>query len=366
MKIKKLLLFIIILVLFSAGIAHADNTLMYPLRAIYDKVVTPDGRFGYSSIATAAASDELGDSTTQFDITNPSGSTFRYTYDSTGTDPGITALTVQINSRIYLNAQNFNAANNGFFIITGSGDDYFEVTNASGVAENNVTIGTGIINLCSTFYVARGEYSETSDFESLSGQMWYWDNVNVSFNSTSRSDTTGINMTWRGKVKFSGSYDGYFVRFTSTDGFDGIGCDIVIDWNISTVTYDWAAALNIVTVENFRGKFLIEPIACALSDVNHYIEGVYCYDVEKSIINLTIEGITISTNVHHVIGLLLQVSDFNSIRAIVKDVTSTDSAGYGIYMYAGSDYNEIVGVSRGSNTNLLDSGTGNKTGEVAQ
>jgi hypothetical protein len=87
----------------------------------------------------------IGSSSSQFDITNPSGTTFRYTWDGTGTDPAITATSIPIGSYILIGAQNFNAANNGIFVVTGAGTNYFEVTNASGVAENNKTIGTGYI-----------------------------------------------------------------------------------------------------------------------------------------------------------------------------------------------------------------------------
>lgn len=87
----------------------------------------------------------IGGNSTRFDITNPAGTTFRYTYDGTGTDPGISATTVPVGSYILIGAQNFNAANNGLFVVTASDTNYFEVINASGVAENNVTIGTGYI-----------------------------------------------------------------------------------------------------------------------------------------------------------------------------------------------------------------------------
>lgn len=87
----------------------------------------------------------IGDGTTQFDITNPSGTTFRYTWDGTGTDPAITAISVPVGTYILLEAQNFSAVNKGIFTVTGSGANYFEVTNATGLAENNKTIGTGFI-----------------------------------------------------------------------------------------------------------------------------------------------------------------------------------------------------------------------------
>lgn len=117
-----------------------------------NKFITQD----YNSSATGlpvvnlydTVSTEIGGSTTQFDITNTSGNTYRYTYDGTGTDPNISLANNPVGSLINFQAQNFTAANNGVFIVTAAGSNYVEVTNASGVAENNKTIGTG--------YVVRG------------------------------------------------------------------------------------------------------------------------------------------------------------------------------------------------------------------
>lgn len=89
-------------------------------------------------------SSNIGDSTTRFDITNPSGTTFRYTYDGTGTDPLISLANNPIGSLI--GVQNtFSAGNRGIFVVTGAGTNYFEVTNASGVAENDQLVGGGFI-----------------------------------------------------------------------------------------------------------------------------------------------------------------------------------------------------------------------------
>jgi len=89
----------------------------------------------------------LGDSTTQFDITDQGGNTARYTYDGTGTDPVIadSLASLKAGDVLRIAAQNFNAGNNGTFTITAVDDDYFEVTNAALVAEANKTIGTGSI-----------------------------------------------------------------------------------------------------------------------------------------------------------------------------------------------------------------------------
>ncbi len=88
----------------------------------------------------------FGESTTQFDITNPGGgTTFRYTFNGTGTDPVINATTVPVGTVMAIAAQNFAAGNNGVFTVINSGSNFFEVTNAAGVVESTKTIGTGSI-----------------------------------------------------------------------------------------------------------------------------------------------------------------------------------------------------------------------------
>jgi hypothetical protein len=89
-----------------------------------------------------------GSSTTQFDITKDSN-TVRYTWDGNGTNPFISSSNFPPGALVEVNVPNFNSANNFTFpkVITGSGDDYFEVTNASGVAENNKTMGSGYISI---------------------------------------------------------------------------------------------------------------------------------------------------------------------------------------------------------------------------
>ena len=117
--------------------------------AIANATVLTAGATGDTTIQVAkeGTAFTLGDSTTQFDITDEGSNTFRYTYDGTGTDPNIedSDSSIRVGDEIVVNAQNFNAANNDTFTVTAVSDDYFEVTNASGVAESNKTIGTGSI-----------------------------------------------------------------------------------------------------------------------------------------------------------------------------------------------------------------------------
>lgn len=100
----------------------------------------------------------VGSSTSRFDVTNPAGTTFRYTWDGTGTDPGITALTFPIGSVVTITQTNLAVGNQGTFTITGSGANYFEVTNATGVVEVDKTISTGNIS------IAGGSTSKTYSF----------------------------------------------------------------------------------------------------------------------------------------------------------------------------------------------------------
>jgi hypothetical protein len=113
---------------------------------------------------------EIGDSTTQFDVSNPAGTTFRYEYDGTGTNPNIYVDFI-VGSTIIITATNMAAGNEGTFIITGNGINYFEVTNAAGVVESNKTIGSGSIFLkIPTIGV---DYSSTtSDMKVFNDKLW--------------------------------------------------------------------------------------------------------------------------------------------------------------------------------------------------
>lgn len=154
-----------------------------------------------SDITTAFTEDPgavtVGDSTSQFDITNPAGTTYRYTWDGTGTNPGITALTFPIGATVDTLAANFSAGNNGTFLITGSGANYFEVTNASGVVESDKTIGGGFI------WVTGGtfgkDYSTTqSDMVVFNDYIWTTTNTELRYRTT-------LTTPWRRLLTFTSS-----------------------------------------------------------------------------------------------------------------------------------------------------------------
>jgi hypothetical protein len=110
-------------------------------------LLASDGKLDVSffrdvQVVTFSAQDtRYGNDTSRFDVTNPTGTTWRYTWDGAGTNPNInttnfpTGATVQISRTSTLLSIN----NCGIFTITGSGTNYFEVTNASGVVNADDT-----------------------------------------------------------------------------------------------------------------------------------------------------------------------------------------------------------------------------------
>lgn len=104
-----------------------------------NRYIGPNG----TSVHTSA---DLGDSTTRFDVTNPTGTTFRYTYDATGTDPLITK-NINIGDVVHITGSNFATGNKGSFTVEAVGANYFSITNASGSAEADKTLGTGVLRV---------------------------------------------------------------------------------------------------------------------------------------------------------------------------------------------------------------------------
>lgn len=96
------------------------------------------------SINYRAQERVFGVAATQFDITEPVVDTCRFTDDLVGTAAGINISTFQVGDYVLIGFQfGLSYANSGYFAVTGSGENYFEVTNAACVAEVNIVIGAG-------------------------------------------------------------------------------------------------------------------------------------------------------------------------------------------------------------------------------
>jgi len=82
-----------------------------------------------------------GDNTTNITVSNTSGNTWRYTYNS-GTNPNINSTNFPVGNIVNITGEQIGVTNQGIFKITNSGTNYFEVLNYSGQSNTN-TIGYG-------------------------------------------------------------------------------------------------------------------------------------------------------------------------------------------------------------------------------
>lgn len=126
----------------------------------------------------------MGDDTSQFDLTF-STPTVTVTWDSTGTDPGISTSTLAAGDEVDLSGF-ATAANNGHFTIASVGANYITFSNASGVENLNdtgVTIiptrhrdmtSTGV-TVAYNEYTASDETVDTSNDDVTTGDSIYAD-----------------------------------------------------------------------------------------------------------------------------------------------------------------------------------------------
>lgn len=116
---------------------------------VYDgtnmQLVAPPAPIAPTVQTFVTASTTLGSVTSRFDITDQGSSVFRYTWDGTGTDPGITTATVPTGMVVLIENSTMSNANLGSFVVVASGTNYFDVTNASGVAENDKALTGGYL-----------------------------------------------------------------------------------------------------------------------------------------------------------------------------------------------------------------------------
>jgi hypothetical protein len=86
-------------------------------------------------------------SNTEYDITNPSGNTWRYTYNGTGTAPLFITNGLQVGDGIVIKEGTVSPNNQGKFIVSSVAETYFEIIRdiAGGTTETNkrMKIGTG-------------------------------------------------------------------------------------------------------------------------------------------------------------------------------------------------------------------------------
>src|ERR1035437_8515980 len=99
--------------------------------------LTLQGTQTWSQMGFNSALQNLGDNTTVWTVTNPSGTTMRFTYVS-GTNPTLVAGFAPLGTKITISGSGFNTGNHGTFAATAFNTNYFEVINAAVVPEASV------------------------------------------------------------------------------------------------------------------------------------------------------------------------------------------------------------------------------------
>lgn len=146
---------------------------------------------------------KIGDDTTRWDITDEGGGYFKYQWDGNGKKPrildyfpwptpsaGSSDITVTIQSQ-YFNANN-NVTNQLVYSVgeDGSGNGYFVIYNASGVAESSVATGNGYIQFYTNFLDLDTDniYTSYRDLVNETGfGYWAWWNPTTHIQTVNKS-----------------------------------------------------------------------------------------------------------------------------------------------------------------------------------
>jgi hypothetical protein len=235
----------------------------------------------------------IGASSTQFDITNTTGTTFRYTYDTTGTDPEI-GENIQVNSQVVINGQNFTVANNGTFTVTAFSTNYFEVTNASGVVESNKTLGTGSLSVGRNNFVLLGEFgSETSEIVTVSSVNKSTHTLTLSAATKfSHSQDTKAYVLGYDKVKFFHTTTATFNTTTPISGYLDISADSLYTTGsdaANSTGFGWFYFYNSITAKDSATSNAVPYSSFGENSVKSILEIFYSLlnDKERKLITDT-------------------------------------------------------------------------------
>jgi len=164
----------------------------------------------------------------------------------------------------------------------------------------------------------------------------------------------------KGCLSYSSDYSGYMFQIAiGADRFCANDCFIKVTYTGATTTADYHSIVAFSQVSDCSINVYIPAHTYALQTVTWTTVGLYLYETYNSNIKCIIDGMTIA-QAGGAKGILAQTSDFNIINAIVSNVTTTtNSTGTNIHLLAGSDYNTVIGSTRGGDAaNLTNSGTG--------
>jgi hypothetical protein len=287
----------------------------------------------------------LGSSTSQFDITNPTGTTFRYTYDTTGTDPEI-GENIQVNSQVVIAGQNFTAANNGTFTVTAFDTNWFEVTNASGVAENNKTLGTGSLTVGRNNSVLLGEFgSETSEIVTVSSVNKTTHTLTLSAATKfAHSQDTRVSVLGYDKIKFFHTTTATFNTTTPISGYLDISADSLYTIGsdaVNSTGFGWFYFYNSITAKDSATSNAVPYSSFGENSVKSILETFYSLlnDKERKLITDTDTFHWLNAGVN-ICQNELNLVNKNYFVDSTQSITATSALEYDLE----SDFSRIISV----------------------
>ncbi|NLH49269.1 MAG: hypothetical protein GX444_11795 [Myxococcales bacterium] len=251
-------------------------------------------------------------------------------------------------------------------IVSSSGGDYTSIATAL------ATEGTG-----KRIYVCSGTYSETEDVMPLTDQSIHFEEADGGVIIDLDTDkkflmTNASDITLAGRLKVTGTGDSslYYCLFrviTNVSRINASKCKIIIQPTLTTgLTNHFCPTYFMADYSSWDLSINDWNITGAASKNAQGISINSKFSFYRVLIDTYTYAITTSG---YLDGLVLASASacYNSIDIIVNSVTTTGitGRGRGINIVSGASYNSIRGVSRNCDINLLDSGTGNKTTDLA-
>jgi len=288
--------------------------------------------------------------TDKIKIIDPTDKTKKIAFAASGITTGTTRTITMPDSDVTLGDSGQSVYD---VIVAASGGDYTSIYTAFNTEGSN-----------KSYLIRKGTYSETSSVVVPDNCYINWQQVvidystnNLYFNLAATDDTTMVgNVTIQGDgVAVSGN----LVNVGGSDNdFSGLTMQVVSE---STGTNS-TLIVQLAGSDNDLGHIIVQDISVSATGPCIPIWPVGITDSKG---NFTIKNIDMDTS-NTLSAMRIQSSSLRNVfNILIYNVTNASGGANGLAIDSGNNYNCIYGVSQNTSNNLSDSGTGNKTGEVA-
>ena len=220
-----------------------------------------------------------------------------------------------------------------------------------------------------SIFVKRGTYSESANVSVLSNQFIHFDDVIIDFSEgyALHLGSAVDDATLKGRLNIQGkgmttSPDGCLIyQESGSSNIDAGNCWITLEPDYSDAHTSEEMCMCYIRGDHCWWKLFANSVSI---NTNQKFVGINVL-ANFNRIDAHLQTMTTSNSSANY-GIEIE-SDFNICKVAVKNITdTTGNTGVGVILPAGGDYNCVYGNSTGCDSaNLSNSGTGNKTGELA-